>query len=143
MLCWKHQQYSFKSKSRTNLRHGHGVDQPLDVLQLDKVPARVEDDASVRELWPIDDGDVVEDDVGAGHVVILDQLEEGLQAVPQTEVVYGRHVGGEQGPWGSLFMTPECLQFYYGYFDSFGPKKGSSNKNLCFTHFAESVTQTS
>ena len=74
------------------------------MLQLDKVPARVEDDAAVRELWPVADGDVVEDDVGAGHVVVLDQLEEGLQAVPQTEVVDGGHVGGEQGPKGPNYL---------------------------------------
>ena len=84
-----------------NLAHGHGVDQSLDVFHLHEVPAGVEDDSAMGELRPVADPDVVEDDEGAGHVVILHELEEGLQTVTEAEVVDGRHVGGQQGPLGS------------------------------------------
>ena len=65
-----------------NLCHGHGVYQSLYVVQLHEVPAGVEDDAAVGELRPVADPDVVEDDVGAGDVVVLHELEEGLEAMP-------------------------------------------------------------
>ena len=81
-----------------NLGHGHGVYQSLYRVQLHKVSAGVEDDAAVGKLRPVADPDVVEDDVGSGDVVVLHELEEGLEAVPEAEVVDGGHVGGEQGP---------------------------------------------
>jgi hypothetical protein len=67
----------------------HSVDDPYHDVGLDKVPRCVYADAPVAELGRVPDIDAGQDDKVARVVVVLHQLEEGLERVPRAKVVVG------------------------------------------------------
>ena len=65
---------------------GHAVDDALYDDGLHKVLGRVNHDPPVSELRIVDDDGAVDDDEGVQDVVVLDELEERLEAVPSAKV---------------------------------------------------------
>ena len=77
------------------LATGHAINDSLDDERLDKVLGRVNHDAPVPELWVVDDDGAVHNNVAVEDVVVLDELEEGLEAVARAEEGDGVDAGVE------------------------------------------------
>ena len=71
----------------------HAVNNSPDGIWLDEVSRSVQADSPVTELWVVPDLSRVHDDVVEGDVVVLHELEEGLEAVPCAKVVGRIDVG--------------------------------------------------
>ena len=71
----------------------HAINYTPDCIWLYEVSRRVQADAPVTELWVVPDLSRVHDDIVEGYVVVLHELEEGLDAVPRAKVVGRAYVG--------------------------------------------------
>lgn len=71
----------------------HAVNYSLNGICLDEVSRCVQADSPVTELWIVPNFRGVHDDVVAVDVIVLHELEEGLDAVPCAKVVGRANVG--------------------------------------------------
>ena len=79
----------------TYLATGHAINDSLYDKGLHKVLCRVNHDTPVPELWVVNDDGAVNDNVAVEDVIVLDELEEGLEAVARAEVGDGVDAGVE------------------------------------------------
>ena len=77
---------------RTNLAVSHPIYYSFDDTRLDEVSRRVQHYATVRKLWIVQDGGLAQHDVVVGDVVVLHELEEGLDGVSGPKIVGGGNV---------------------------------------------------
>ena len=70
----------------------HAIYDTFDDALLDEVSRRVEHYAAMRELWIVQDGRLAQHDVIVVDVVVLHELEEGLDRVPGPKVVGGSDI---------------------------------------------------
>ena len=71
----------------------HAINYPLYGVRLDEVPCCVQGNTPVTELGIVPDFCRVDYDVVPVNVIVLDELEEGLDSVPRTKVVGSTNVG--------------------------------------------------
>lgn len=86
---------------RVELRGRHAVDDPLQLLDREKLPAGVDEKAAIRERGLVLDGGSREDAKGAllaSSLVPPNQLAEGLETVPHPEVAPPRDPGFQDLP---------------------------------------------